>query len=327
MVASSSGHFYPIGVAGVAWADAERKAWRASAQHVVARSYNDEVLKRVESLRENFTVSQYGALSCDATRYPLMVVKSKAWDAALPSVLITGGVHGYETSGVQGALLFLESGAAAAYAGRFNFVVAPCVSPWGYEHIQRWNVNADDPNRGFKRVIDRTRDECVALMNMLESLGVSGTTASFISHIDLHETTDTDESEFRPARQSRDGQESTPEAIPDGFYLVGDSEEPALAWHTAIIEAVKKVTHIAPPEADGMLLGRALAVEGVVLTPKRELGLCAWVTGVAAGSTVAPFRTTTEVYPDSPSASGAICNAAQVAAITAALDFIYNIKA
>ena len=53
-----------------------------------------------------------------------------------------GGVHGHETSGVQGALLFLET-EAARLSAQINVVVAPCVSPWGYEHIQRWNNNAD----------------------------------------------------------------------------------------------------------------------------------------------------------------------------------------
>jgi hypothetical protein len=38
--------------------------------------------------------------------------------------------------------------------------------------------------------------------------------------------------------------------------------------------------------------------------------------------TDAPFTTTTEVYPDSPRATDAICNAAQVAAVRAALDFV-----
>jgi hypothetical protein len=37
--------------------------------------------------------------------------------------------------------------------------------------------------------------------------------------------------------------------------------------------------------------------------------------------TDAPFRTTTEVYPDSPRASAEQCIAAQVAAACAAIDF------
>jgi hypothetical protein len=35
-------------------------------------------------------------------------------------------------------------------AGRINLLVAPCVSPWAYERIQRWNAHAVDPNRSFR---------------------------------------------------------------------------------------------------------------------------------------------------------------------------------
>ena len=31
---------------------------------------------------------------------------------------------------------------AEAYAGRVNLLVAPCVSPWAYERIHRWNADA-----------------------------------------------------------------------------------------------------------------------------------------------------------------------------------------
>jgi len=78
-------------------------------------------------------------------------------------VLITGGVHGYETSGVHGALQFVDQ-RAEDYAGRVNLLVAP--------------------------VRDR------ALM-----------------HMDLHETTDTDESEFRPATASRSSRVRFPMAF------------------------------------------------------------------------------------------------------------------
>ena len=85
----------------------------------------------------------------DAERYPLFAVKTKDWAADKPHLLVTGGVHGYETSGVQGALLFLDS-KAEQYSKQFNIVVLPCVSPWGYECIQRWNAIAEDPNRAFR---------------------------------------------------------------------------------------------------------------------------------------------------------------------------------
>ena len=63
---------------------------------------------------------------------------------------------------------------------------------------------------------------------MLSADGVT-----FTAHVDLHETTDTDESEFRPARASRDGENWSPGYIPDGFYLVAVSEEPNAGRFTA----------------------------------------------------------------------------------------------
>ena len=55
-------------------------------------------------LQGDFDVEQYGALSLDPKRYPLFAVKTRSWVDGRPLVLVTGGVHGYETSGVQGAL-------------------------------------------------------------------------------------------------------------------------------------------------------------------------------------------------------------------------------
>ena len=138
---------YHIGRLGVPWSSAERRQWVG--ERTVKRSYHDEVLTSLQApLPEGFVLEKYGSLSQDPERYPLYAARTRQWSATKPSVLITGGVHGYETSGVQGALLFLRS-FAQAYSSTFNIVVAPCVSPWGYETIQRWTIDAVDPNRSF----------------------------------------------------------------------------------------------------------------------------------------------------------------------------------
>ena len=218
-------------------------------------------------------------------------------------------MHGYETSGVQGAIAFLVE-AAADYVGRVNLVVAPCVSPWGYEHIHRWNPNAIDPNRSF--VTDSPAEECRHLMGFLDGLD-----AEFLVHVDLHETTDTDETEFRPALAARDGKPFEPGTIPDGFYLVDDKDDPTPEFHKAIIDAVERVTHIAPADDKGQIIGCDVTQPGVIEYAFKSLGL-------AAGMTQARFTTTTEVYPDSPKATPDICNAAQVAAVRAALDHVLS---
>lgn len=51
-------------------------------------------------MRETFDVEQYGALSMDEDRYPLFCLKTKFWAEDKMNLFVTGGVHGYETSGV-----------------------------------------------------------------------------------------------------------------------------------------------------------------------------------------------------------------------------------
>lgn len=295
---------YPIGTLGQPWGEAERALWLS--RQTRHRSYATDVLSVVERLRDRFDVQQYGQLDYGEDSYPLMAVRSRDWREDLPTVLVTGGVHGYETSGVHGALQFLQT-EAERYAGRVNLLVAPCVSPWAYERIHRWNADAVDPNRSFRE--DSPAGESAALMRLVAPLG-----DSVVLHIDLHETTDTDESEFRPALAARDGKPYEPDLIPDGFYLVGDSENPQLEFQKAVVEAVAKVTHIAPPDDQGEIIGSKVVSEGVILYPFKPLGLC-------AGLTNARFATTTEVYPDSPRATPQQCNDAQVTAVCAAMDF------
>lgn len=296
-----------IGTTGQPWGDAERALWRAQQQR--QRSYADDVLAVAERLRGRFDLHLYGELDYAPDRYPLVALRSRRPRPECPWVLITGGVHGYETSGVHGALHFLSQ-QGESYAERANLLVAPCVSPWAYERIHRWNPHAVDPNRSFRVPSPGLCPEADALMQLVSPL-----MEQVKLHIDLHETTDTDETIFGPALAARDGTVHQPEPIPDGFYLVGDSENPQIAFQQAVITAVARVTHIAAPDAQGQLIGTPLAAPGVIVFPVRTLGLC-------AGMTRARYATTTEVYPDSPRVDSAQCNAAQAAAVCAAIDYL-----
>jgi len=134
-------------------------------------------------------------------------------------------------------------------------------------------------------------------------------------HLDLHETTDTDNSEFGPAKAARDGTAPDLHPIPDGFYLVGDADRPEPEFQRALIGAVRPVTHIAQPDAEGRIIGVTMQQEGVIQLAKRSSGLC-------GGMTDARFVTTTEVYPDSPTATPVQCNDAQVASVRAAIAYL-----
>ena len=295
---------YPIGTPGTPWGPAQIASWLA--RQTRQRSYRHDVLDAVDALRSRYDVQEYGRLDYAPESFPLVAIKSRPWRDGLPCVLVTGGVHGYETSGVHGALRFAQQH-AAAYEGRANLVIAPCISPWAYERIHRWNPQAIDPNRSFRE--NSPAGESAALLRLVAEFR-----DQVLLHIDLHETTDTDESEFRPALAARDGVAYEPGEVPDGFYLVDDSENPQPAFQQAVITAVAKVTHIAAADRHGQIIGSPVVAPGVIEYPLRKLGLC-------AGITHARYTTTTEVYPDSPRATPEQCIAAQVAAVCAAIDF------
>lgn len=297
----------------VPWGPEKKLKWFLEQR--VKRAYRDDVLSRLEKLRSPWVVEQYGNLTLDPERFPLYAVRlGNRKD--LPTVLITGGVHGYETSGVKGALQFLEQH-AASYSDFCNFVVAPCVSPWSYETINRLDPVMENPNRQFKP--DSKAEECLFLMQYLERLG-----GEFSGHLDLHETTDSDRT-FLPEEYAKNGLwlEAKDVQIDDGFYLIGSAGKVRTELETAMIETVRKLTHIAVPDERGMISDTKATAEGVIHMSGVP-GLCAELTG--AGSIWGAY--TTEMYPDSPRFKGmteaqieTLCAAVQVACVRGALDF------
>lgn len=300
-----------IGMKGKKWGDNEKRQWFN--KQTIKRSYQDEVVNQITSLSSYFDVQQYGALTIDEQKYPLFALKSKNWTKNKKTVLVTGGVHGYETSGIQGALRFLHLEAeshSTCYSELFNLVVVPCVSPWGFETINRWNNKAIDPNRSFYACSPAQESSSLSVF-------INDLDTNFIAHIDLHETTDTDNSVFRPELSARDAIEQKNWNIPDGFYLVGNTLAPQAEFQRAVIDSVERVTHIAPADESGKLIGVAIEQFGVINYAGKELGLC-------MGLTDSTYVTTTEVYPDSRKVDDENCILAQVAAITGALDFIIS---
>lgn len=287
------------------WDETDKKNWYK--EQTIKRSYQDEVVTKILEFVDDFDVVRYGALSLDPEKYPLFLIKTRDFDERKKTVLITGGVHGYETSGVHGALLFMEKH-SLDYAKNFNIVCAPCLSPWGYESINRWNHQAIDPNRSF--YANGPSEECRLFLEAMD-----GIKEKVFVHFDLHETTDTDNTVFRPALEKRDAKPQELSDIPDGFYVVGDTLRPHPEFQKAIIDSVRKITHIAPPDERGMIIGCKLEQEGVVNYDIKKLFLC-------AGFSDAEYTTTTEVYPDSPKVTDHICNEAQAAAICGGLNYL-----
>ena len=90
---------------------------------------------------------------------------------------------------------------------------------------------------------------------------------------------------------------SSPGRSPTAFYLVDDTEQPQPEFQQAIIDAVAKVTHIAPADQNGEIIGSTVVSPGVIRYPSGR--------SACAPASPARFKATTEVYPfDSPSAIG-----------------------
>ena len=80
-----AGEHYPIGTPGTPWGEAEKSAWRRAQS--VRRSYQEEVLRRLQPLAEAFDLRCYGALEYDEGRYPLYGLLSRDWQQERPARL------------------------------------------------------------------------------------------------------------------------------------------------------------------------------------------------------------------------------------------------
>lgn len=107
---------------------------------------------------------------------PVYTVRSCFVREGTPRVLLSGGVHGDEVSGVEALLRFLES-TTGDVPGPFDFTALPCVSPWGYEAATRENAQGADINRSFEG------DE-VAEARLVKTF-LEG--QRFAVHVDFHE--------------------------------------------------------------------------------------------------------------------------------------------
>jgi RimJ/RimL family protein N-acetyltransferase len=299
---------YRIGIPGNSWGDKEKIEWRTDVG-MSKRSYQQDVVSKIEALKDHLHVVQYGSLSVDPKRYPLFCIKTRGcWDDPLKHcLLITGGVHGNETSSVEGALLFATTEMKLLGDAGFNVCVCPCINPWGYEHLQRWSWTSLDPNRGFFPTSALCPTEEAG--NFIALLASLGGASRWSMHIDLRETSLVDGIEFRPAKAARDGMKRYKTFSVDGFYLIGDEKQSDCVrhWQKSILDEVQQIASI-----DTNTKG------GLFMMPTRSLFSCSSVTN-------AQFSTTTKVYNSNPVAGSdesKECSRVQVEAIKAGLHLI-----
>jgi murein peptide amidase A len=134
-----------------------------------------EIVDRLHALpRREWRLEQVGEI----WNYPFFQVRRQISRQA-PTIFLTAGIHGEEPGGVAGALRWLESGDWSKW--RVNWLVLPCINPYGWERNHRRNAQGRDINRQF-----RNPDVCpeAKLINRL----VDG--QRFLFSFDLHEDVD-----------------------------------------------------------------------------------------------------------------------------------------
>lgn len=233
-----------------------------------------------------------------------MAIRTKEWRDNGSNVLMTDGVHGYETSGVQGEPSCLR-------ATQRRRIMITSISLW-HPALVRGPTNMCNDGRLIcwipivllcpttMRHDKRKYPELSwIILNQsswsAERIDVSCRFArndGYRCH-GIH-ACETCQGGPNKAGLSHDG-----EIISEGFHLVGDSFNPSLDFQTSIIDhRVGQFTHIALTDAQGRIIDVPIAQDGVIVMPFKELGLCCG-----------------EVYADSPKKlTDDDCNRGQVAA-------------
>ena len=96
-------------------------------------------------------------------------------------VLISAGMHGDEPSGIETICTFLESKVYKSYLNQWDFIILPCINPYGFEHDTRENQDNKDLNRLFK--LDSPPLEVKLTQSIFEQLNFNLT-------LELHEDSD-----------------------------------------------------------------------------------------------------------------------------------------
>lgn len=83
----------------------------------------------------------------EAGGYPLAVLESVAPDPSRPSLYLSAGIHGDEPAGVEGLLRWASEDPRALHG--INWMIFPCLNPWGLERNSRLDAEGRDLNRTY----------------------------------------------------------------------------------------------------------------------------------------------------------------------------------
>ena len=183
------------------------------------RDYSD-VIQRLDHLRRAGVKVQEAA---EVWGYPWFQVECSGKG---PTVLLTGGMHGEEPGGVEGVLQWLEGGEWRRW--RVNWLVFPCINPYGWERDYRRNRQRRDINRQFRGRTDTPEAELIKRI-------VRG--RRFLFSMEFHEDVDA-----------------------TGYYLYELRRQPPYIGER-IVRSVGKIIHI---NRDAVIDGNDVTGEGLI---------------------------------------------------------------
>jgi hypothetical protein len=83
----------------------------------------------------------------EAGGYPLAVLETVEPDPDRPSVYLSAGIHGDEPAGVEGLLRWASEDPRELRG--INWMIFPCLNPWGLERNIRFDAEGRDLNRAY----------------------------------------------------------------------------------------------------------------------------------------------------------------------------------
>lgn len=137
------------------------------------RDYS-HLIKRLKSLNWHYMHIETAGSSVKG--YPIYKVKLRGNTKNQRRVLLSAGIHGDEPAGVETILRFLEQDNSHLLQS-FEFLVMPCINPYGYVYDTRENSEGIDVNRAFE---DNSAVEAVIVKKALQE-------KCFELFIDFHE--------------------------------------------------------------------------------------------------------------------------------------------
>jgi hypothetical protein len=128
------------------------------------RHFNDILTRLKATLNPVGELTEVDTLPAGNRDYPL--IKIVLGKGNPRRILISGGIHGDEPSGVETICAFLEHKLYKSFLNRWEFTLLPCINPSGFEAGTRNNQDDIDLNRKFRE--DQVPREVALVKNILD---------------------------------------------------------------------------------------------------------------------------------------------------------------